>query len=228
MAEHMKVVASLRTELTSEERNLFSVAYKNVVGSRRFSWRKVMAFGQTEVPKGNTMHTSLIKAYRCKIEGELRAICADVFAIVGAHVATSSESKVWYHKTRGDYFRYIAEFATGQELAHATQNAQSAYQLAYEIALTDLTPINPMRLGLALNFSVFYADVLESHERAYQLAKAAFDGAIADYDLIPEDSYKDTTLINNMIRDNLILWKSEMEGGESKGENSETKTDNQG
>ena len=225
MAEHMKFISSLSTELTSEERNLFAVAYKNVVGSRRGSWRKVISIEQSEAPKRNAMHTTLTKAYRHKIEGELRVICADVFAILDAHLATSSESKVWYHKTRGDYWRYIAEFAAGEERTHATQNGLSAYQRAYDIALSELTPINPTRLGLVLNLAVFYADVLGSRERACQIAKAAFDGAIADYDRIPEDLYKDTTIITNIMRDNLIFWTSETESDEGKGEK-ETKTGN--
>ena len=81
---------------------------------------------------------------------------------------------------------------------------------------TQLSPTNPIRLGLALNFSVFYYEVMNSPERACNLAKQAFDDAIADLDTLTEDSYKDSTLIMQLLRDNLTLWTSDMEDQEGK------------
>ena len=70
---------------------------------------------------------------------------------------------------------------------------------------------NPIRLGLALNFSVFYYEILNSPERACRLAKGAFDDAIAELDTLEEDSYKDSTLIMQLLRDNLTLWTSDLQ-----------------
>lgn len=69
-----------------------------------------------------------------------------------------------------------------------------------------------LRLGLALNFSVFYYEILNSPDRACRLAKAAFDDAIAELDTLSEESYKDSTLIMQLLRDNLTLWTSDMQG----------------
>jgi len=95
-----------------------------------------------------------------------------------------------------------------------------AYKAATEIATTELPPTHPIRLGLALNFSVFYYEILNSPERACRLAKTSFDDAIAELDTLSEESYKDSTLIMQLLRDNLTLWTSDMH---QEGEEAEAK-----
>ena len=111
---------------------------------------------------------------------------------------------------KGDYHRYLAEFATGNDRREAAENSLLAYKAASECASKELTTTHPIRLGLALNFSVFYYEILNSPDRACRLAKGAFDDAIADLDTLNEDSYKDSTLIMQLLRDNLTLWTSDM------------------
>ena len=89
-------------------------------------------------------------------------------------------------------------------------------QNATDVAQTELTPTHPIRLGLALNFSVFYYEILNSPDRACHLAKQAFDDAIAELDSLSEESYRDSTLIMQLLRDNLTLWTSS-DGGEAEG-----------
>ena len=91
-----------------------------------------------------------------------------------------------------------------------------APQNATDVAQTELTPTHPIRLGLALNFSVFYYEILNSPDRACHLAKQAFDDAIAELDSLSEESYRDSTLIMQLLRDNLTLWTSS-DGGEAEG-----------
>jgi len=113
---------------------------------------------------------------------------------------------------KGDYHRYLAEFAIGNDRKEAAENSLVAYKAASDIAMTELPPTHPIRLGLALNFSVFYYEILNSPDRACRLAKAAFDDAIAELDTLSEESYKDSTLIMQLLRDNLTLWTSDMQG----------------
>lgn len=125
---------------------------------------------------------------------------------------------------KGDYHRYLAEFATGDTRKEAAENSLMAYKEASKIANAELTPTHPIRLGLALNFSVFYYEILNSPDRACQLAKQAFDDAIAELDTLSEESYKDSTLIMQLLRDNLTLWTSDMQGeGDDKGNDDGTK-----
>ena len=101
MVQNMKKVASVNQELTVEERNLLSVAYKNVIEARRASWRIVSSIEQKEESKGNSAQVTMIKNYREKIENELGEICQDILSVLDKHLipsAASGESKVFYHK----------------------------------------------------------------------------------------------------------------------------------
>jgi len=213
MVEQMKKVASMNVELTVEERNLLSVAYKNVIGARRASWRIISSIENKEENKGNTKQVTKTKEYRVRVEQELANICNDILNVLDQHLiptATTGESKVFYYKMKGDYHRYLAEFSTGNSRKDAAEKSLLAYKTANDIAITELPPTHPIRLGLALNFSVFYYEILNSADRACQLAKQAFDDAIAELDTLSEDSYKDSTLIMQLLRDNLTLWTSDM------------------
>ncbi|XP_027112803.1 14-3-3-like protein B [Coffea eugenioides] len=217
MVEFMeKVSASVGEgdELSVEERNLLSVAYKNVIGARRASWRIISSIEQKEESRGNADHVNAIKDYSGKIEKELSSICDGILKLLDAKLipaAGAGDSKVFYLKMKGDYHRYLAEFKTASERKEAAENTLNAYKAAQDIAIAELAPTHPIRLGLALNFSVFYYEILSSPDRACNLAKQAFDEAIAELDTLGEDSYKDSTLIMQLLRDNLTLWTSDMQ-----------------
>merc|ERR1712080_817587 len=219
MAASMKSVTEAGAELSNEERNLLSVAYKNVVGARRSSWRVISSIEQKT--EGSEKKQQLAKEYREKVESELREICNDVLGLLDKFLiakASNAESKVFYLKMKGDYFRYLAEVAIGDSRSEVVDDSQKAYQDAYDISKSKMQPTPPIRLGLALNFSVFYYEILNSPEKACQLAKTAFDDAIAELDTLNEDSYKDSTLIMQLLRDNLTLWTSDTAGeGEDAG-----------
>ncbi|XP_008219335.1 PREDICTED: 14-3-3-like protein [Prunus mume] len=210
-----KVSASAeKEELTVEERNLLSVAYKNVIGARRASWRIISSIEQKEESRGNDDHVAMIRDYRSKIETELSNICDGILKLLDSRLIPSAfagDSKVFYLKMKGDYHRYLAEFKTGNERKEAAESTLSAYKAAQDIANAELAPTHPIRLGLALNFSVFYYEILNSPDRACNLAKQAFDEAIAELDTLGEESYKDSTLIMQLLRDNLTLWTSDMQ-----------------
>jgi 14-3-3 protein epsilon len=218
MVTDMKEVAKQPQELSIEERNLLSVAYKNVIGSRRASWRVVTSIEQ----RGDESTAPITKDYKVKIEEELVSICNDILSIIDENLipnSTSQEAKVFYYKMKGDYHRYLAEFQVGSERQNSATLAHDAYQAASGVAAAELPPTHPIRLGLALNFSVFYYEILNSPDRACQIAKQAFDDAIAELDTLSEESYKDSTLIMQLLRDNLTLWTSDTQVDEAANQN---------
>ena len=225
MMEYMSKVAessSGASELSIEERNLLSVAYKNVVGARRASWRIVTSIEtkeeSTHTRESATVH--LIAADQPPGATELSDICDRVLRLLRDHLEETSaagESKVFYKKMKGDYYRYLAEFKGGEARKNAAEETLLAYKEAENIASNELAPTHPIRLGLALNFSVFYYEILNAPERACDMAKKAFDEAIAELDTLGEESYKDSTLIMQLLRDNLTLWTSDMQDDQGMG-----------
>lgn len=88
-------------DLSVEERNLLSVAYKNVIGARRASWRIVSSIEQKEESKGHEAQVAKIKGYRKKIESELYEVCNDILQLLNEYLipsAAEGEAKVFYYK----------------------------------------------------------------------------------------------------------------------------------
>ena len=214
MVEYMKKVAMEKPaadDLSLEERNLLSVAYKNVVGARRASLRIIGSIEAKERSKDDNGKLGVISAYKSKVEAELNSICTDILGLLDSNLIKDSlpaEPKVFYQKMKADYFRYLAEFAEGANKAEHANSAEGAYSEATKAAGA-LAPTHPIRLGLALNHSVFLYEVQQKQPDACSLAKQAFDDAIAELDTLDEESYKDSTLIMQLLRDNLTLWTSD-------------------
>merc|ERR1712139_231653 len=143
-------------------------------------------------------------------------ICTTILGVLDNNLipkASNGESKVFYQKMKADYYRYIAEFSGDDKKAKAAESARAAYAEAAAVAEKDLAVTHPIRLGLALNYSVFQYEVLANPDEACKMARTAFEDAIAELDNVAEDSYKDSTLIMQLLRDNLTLWTSDQEGG---------------
>ncbi|RWW67420.1 hypothetical protein BHE74_00025145 [Ensete ventricosum] len=200
MVDAMKKVAKLDVELTVEERNLLSVGYKNVVGARRASWRILSSIEQKEETKGNEHHVKSINEYRHKVESELSNICTDIIALIDEHLipsASAGESSVFYYKMLVVYkyhtdsvlsiFMVLGGLITGRPTTTVTWRSSSLETRERKTQSSLLKRI-----------------------RACHLAKEAFDEAISELDTLSEESYKDSTLIMQLLRDNLTLWTSDI------------------
>ncbi|KAK1349137.1 14-3-3-like signal transduction protein [Hamiltosporidium tvaerminnensis] len=237
MKQAIKIAFEDKVELDVKARNLFSVAYKNLAGARRASWRILSSERQKLECKDPVQH-EIAEKYVVQVEKELHEICDDVLNVIDSSILypeslnTNVESKVFFLKMKADYYRYKAEVSEGDVLRKCTDESFHAYDSATKEASV-LPPTHPVRLGLALNFSVFYYEIHKEHEKACALAKQAFDDAIAELDQLSEDHYKDSTLIMQLLRDNLTLWtnqddntqmdeQAEQEGFEKEEENEAT------
>ncbi|KMZ73712.1 GF14 protein [Zostera marina] len=190
-----------------------------MICAKRASWKIVSSIEYKEESRGNENLLSLIRNYRVKIESDLTSICNSILNLLDTKLvplATASEYKVFYYKMKGDYYRYLAEFRVGTERRTAAENALYAYKFAQDIAV-DFHPTDPTRLGLTLNFSVFFFEILNAPERALSLARQAFDNALAKIDDLGED-YKDSTTTLELIKDNIAFWtytaREEAEGSD--------------
>ncbi|KAL7254980.1 hypothetical protein ACSBR1_009190 [Camellia fascicularis] len=180
--------SSSGSELTIDERNLLSTATKKVIDSLCVARQ---ALSPTE--QNHNDHFALVTDYKSKIESELSHLCNRVLNLLDKHLIPSASN-------------------IGTQRKQAAENTIIAYKAAEDIALCELDPTLPTRLGLALNFSVFCHEIEGASDKACSMAREAYEEAIAKLDSLGNKSYKETSLlILQLMRDNLNLWASDME-----------------
>ena len=212
MVKFINKFVELDPSLTNEERNILSAGYKNVISNKRASWRLLNSMEKKEEKK-NSPQLTYLKEVKTNIENEMIKICTDIQKVIDTYLlpnAKDSETKVFFLKLKGDYYRYNSEFALGSDFDNAVNLADKAYKEAYEIANKDIPIANSTRLGLALNYSVFYYEIKNLKEEACTIAKNAFDEAMKVLDELEKVKAKDTLLIIQLLKENLILWSNEM------------------
>jgi len=210
MKEFVKMVMEMEDGskvLTDEERNMFSVAYKKIVDAKLSKWRTIKRIEQKEYLANRK---SIAKKYRLEIEAELNAVCKEVLSLLHKLVgeADLAESIVYFLTMKGDYNRYLVEVATGNRKVDVTNKAREAYQDAFDISKKDLESTNPVRLRLALNYSVFRYEIMGDHEEAIKIAKDAFDDAIAELEILKDKKYKDSMHLMKLLQDKFSVWSS--------------------
>ena len=211
MVKAINKFVELNPKLTKDERNILSAGYKNIISKKRTSFRLLNNMEKKEEKKNSTQIAN-IREIKGAIEKELSQACEEIQKIVDKYLvpnATDSENKVFYLKLKGDYYRYKCEL-DGKDFEETCNKAEKVYKEAYEIANKDIPITNSTRLGLALNYSVFYYEIKGLKEEACNIAKSAFDEAMKVLDDLEKSKAKDTLLIVQLLKENLILWSSEM------------------
>ena len=211
-----EIVKSKKEDLTIEERNLLSSAFKNCVSSRRSAWRSIYGI-EVKERSTNSKFLGLVTDLKSILEKELNELCGRMLNLIDEFLlkkATSDESKVFYLKMKGDYYRYLAEFLTGDKNVEVANNSMNSYKEANDLA-NKLPCTNPIKLGLALNFSVFYYEVKNDPKKACEIASDAFDSAIHQLEKIEDEQYKDSTTILQLLKENIDMWKADLQEEEN-------------
>ena len=210
MVEFLEKAIELKgdQDFTIDERNLLSVGFKNLIGSQRGAIRTIGAIEQN--PKYSKFGEAL-GVYKKKIEKELYEQCIRIVKIVKDQclaLASQEESKAFFYKMMGDYYRYVAESAHESILQEVKNGAIEGYEQADKYC-KGLSACNPIRLGLALNFSVFHYEVLNDHKKACELGENALQVALDQIDDVDEETFRDAKSIIELLKENLSLWKEE-------------------
>ena len=207
------MVKTKTEDLTSDERNLLSIAYKNTISQDRQAIRTLLAYESKEAKKTDSPYLEYIKEYKVKVQKELETLCNKINGTIDSSLlpkADTDEAKVFYHKMKGDYYRYIAENVDGDLKKKYSDSGLASYNAALE-ASKSIDYKNPIKLGLALNLSVFYYEVVSNREEACKLAKETLDKAKQAMEGIDEDDdeAKDAMSIINLLQENLDMWNNE-------------------
>ena len=212
MVKAINKFVELDPKLTKDERNILSAGYKNIISDKRASWRLLNSMEKKEEKK-NSSQSANIHDIKNNIERELNQICNEIQNIIDKYLvpnAVEPEMKVFFLKLKGDYYRYKCEFASGKDFDDACEKAEKVYKEAFQIANKEIPITNSTRLGLALNYSVFYYEIKGLKEEACNVAKNAFDESMKVLDDLEKSKAKDTLLIIQLLKENLILWSNEM------------------
>ena len=202
--------------LNEEERKLLCDGYKNIISDKRNSLRLLSNLSKKEEEEGKQInHKKQINIIREKIESELLSIFEEVHSILDKYLipnAQNTETKVFYMKIKADYYRYHCEFAENDAFEEAKDNAERIYKEAYDLALKDISIYNSIRLGLALNYSVFEYEIMDNKNDAYNIAQKAYDEVMKVVDDLEKDRTSENLLLIQLLKENLNLWNNEMEG----------------
>jgi 14-3-3 protein epsilon len=210
-----EMVKGKKDDLSSDERNLLSIAYKNTISLRRQAIRTLLAYEMKEKKRDESLYLNYIREYKEKVEKELEDLCLKIIKNIDTYLIARSadnEAKVFYHKMIADYYRYIAENVSGDAKKNYSDLSKKSYEEATKYA-KELPISNPIKLGLALNYSVFFYEVYNDQETACSIAKETLDQVKSELSNVDEDDdeYKDAFSIINLLQENLNMWTTEGE-----------------
>ena len=200
------VFAEKGPDLSQDERNLYSVACKNLLSHKRTVIRTISQI------EGNPKYSKFRQSLRQMLHKFQQAIlndCEQIIEQIQDNVlskASQDEQRSFFLKMTGDYYRYMCEIATGDKLALAKDEAKKNYE---EASLIEMPSCSPVKLGLALNYSVFYYEVFNDRPQACFIADQALNQALEKIDDLGENEFRDVKGIIELMKENLSIWQQE-------------------
>ena len=212
MVSSINKFIEMNPKLSKDEKNILSAGYKNIISDKRSSWRLLNNMEKRELKK-KPQQIPHIKEIKSHIEKEIKKHIEDAVNIIDKYLlpnAEDFESKVFYLRLKADHYRYLSEITKDKEYNKAIENAEKYYKEAYNIAVKELPVINNNRIGLCLNFAVFYYEVKGDKKEGCKIAKKAFEDSMKYLDELEKFKSKDILLLIQLLKENLIFWSSEM------------------
>ena len=123
---------------------------------------------------------------------------------------------VFFYKLKADYFRYICEFAEEKEYNDNFSKAEEYYTKGYNLSIKNLPIMNYIRISIILNYSIFLYEIKKDKKTAFDIAKKTFFENEKFSDDIEKIKNKDSFLLLQLLKENLILWNNEVEDEEEK------------
>ena len=216
MVKTINKFIELEPKLNKNERNILCSGFKNIIADKRASWRLLNSMEKKESKK-NSSQVENIKSVKKSVENDLNKIIEEIISTIDKYLAPNApdlETKVFFMKIKGDYLRYKCEYTSGKDFSEACTEAEKIYKEAYEMANKSIPISSSTRLGLALNYSVFFYEIKGQKDDAMKIAKNTFEEAMKVLDAIEKSKPKDTILIIQLLKENLILWSNELNDNE--------------
>ena len=210
-AKYMEdLIKKKKEDLTKEEKNIFYNSNKYIINSKRCALRTTNILEEKE-KKHSTQYIPIVTNYKNILESEINDISKNIINIINTYLlkkTLSDESKVFYLKMKADYCRYICEIINTNENQIYVEESEKCYKEANDL-VQNFPWTNPIRLGLSLNYSVFYYEIKKNVNQAIKIAKEAIKGAKKQFDKIKEEEDKDGGVTLQTLKENVLLWEKE-------------------
>ena len=204
----------LNPKLSKEERNILSAGYKDILFDKRENWRFLNLMEKKELKK-KSKQVIYIKEIKNHIEKEIKKIVEEMHNLIDNYLLKNcedkdKESKIFYLRLKADHYRYLCEISNEKELENNLNQAEKYYKEAYDLANKELNLINNERIGLALNFALFYYEIKGNKKEGYNIAKNCFEETMKYFNDFEKFKAKDSLILIQLLKENLIFWSSEM------------------
>ena len=207
------LVIQRNKDFSLKEREFLAYGYINYISAKRKSLHMVMAYETKEKKNENSFFLMYIQEYRRKLETDLTQSCQRICNILDSLLikkAENVETKIFYRKLKGDLNRYVAEYAKDELREKVMKDGLTAYQEAINMS-KELPILNEVLLGLSLNMSLFYYEVMNERKNAIKISNECaikIDKELPNFDQTNENNKVIISLVN-LIKDNLAHWKAE-------------------
>ena len=199
--------------LNSDERRCLGNCSKQYINTKRESMKHLKDILRKESkPKGDIKKLEYVSEIIEKIEEEQNEIITLLQSVLDDFLLPNSkkqEAVVFYLTLKADFLRYKSEISRGEEFEAVTELTEQIYNEAYMISEEELPITSIIRLGIALNFSIFYYEQKGMIEEAIIIARNCFDEAIKSVDDVESDKAKDYILLVQLLKENSIFWSYE-------------------